>query len=43
MNINEVNNLEENVFFEIFKNIYEHSDFITKLVQEKDLSKKNLR
>ena len=35
MNINEVNNLEENVFFEIFKNIYEHSDFITNLVQKK--------
>ena len=29
MNINEVNNLDENDFFEIFKNIYEHSDFIT--------------
>ena len=43
MNINEVNNLDENDFFEIFKNIYEHSDFITKLVQKKDLSKKNLR
>ena len=40
MNINEVNNLEENVFFEIFKNIYEHSDFITKLVQEKRPFKK---
>ena len=35
MNINEANNLDENVFFEIFKNIYEHSDFITKLVQKK--------
>ena len=32
MNIKEVNNLEENVFFEMFKNIFEHSDFITKLV-----------
>ena len=35
MNINEVNNLDENFFFEIFKNIFEHSDFITKLVQKK--------
>ena len=35
MNINEVNNLEENAFFEIFKNIFEHSDFITKLVEKK--------
>ena len=35
MNIKEVNNLEENVFFEMFKNIFEHSDFITKLVQKK--------
>ena len=35
MNINEVNNLDENVFFDIFKNIFEHSDFITKLVQKK--------
>ena len=34
MNINEVNNLEENAFFEIFKNIFEHSDFITKLVEK---------
>ena len=35
MNINEVNNLDENVFLNIFKNIFEHSDFITKLVQKK--------
>ena len=35
MNINEVNNLDENVFFELFKNIFENSDFITKLVQKK--------
>ena len=35
MNINEANNLDENVIFEIFKNIYEHSDFITKQVQKK--------
>ncbi len=34
MNIKEVNNLEQNAFFEIFKNIFEHSDFITKLVQK---------
>jgi len=34
MNINEFNNLEKNVFFEIFKNIFEHSDFITKLVEK---------
>jgi len=40
MNINEVNNLDENVFFEIFKNIFEHSDFITKLVQKKRPFKK---
>ena len=40
MNINEVNKLEENAFFEIFKNIYEHSDFITKLVQKKRPFKK---
>ena len=40
MNINEVNNLDENDFFEIFKNIYEHSDFITKLVQKKRPFKK---
>ena len=40
MNINEANNLDENVFFEIFKNIYEHSDFITKLVQKKRPFKK---
>ena len=33
MNINEVNNLDENVFFEIFKNIFEHSDFITHEVE----------
>jgi len=35
MNINEINNLDENVFLNIFKNIFEHSDFITKLVQKK--------
>ena len=35
MNINEVNNLDESVFLNIFKNIFEHSDFITKLVQKK--------
>lgn len=35
MNINEVNNLDESVFFDIFKNIFEHSDFITKLIQKK--------
>ena len=35
MNINEVNHLDENVFLNIFKNIFEHSDFITKLVQKK--------
>ena len=35
MNINEVNNFDENVFLNIFKNIFEHSDFITKLVQKK--------
>ena len=35
MNINEVNNLDENVFLNIFKNIFEHSDFITKFVQKK--------
>jgi len=35
MNINEVNNLDENVFLNIFKNIFEHSDFITKIVQKK--------
>ena len=35
MNINEVNKLDENIFFETFKNIFEHSDFITKLVQKK--------
>ena len=40
MNINEANNLDENVFFEIFKNIFEHSDFITKLVQKKRPFKK---
>ena len=40
MNINEANNLDENVFFEIFKNIYEHSDFITKLVKDKRHFKK---
>ena len=35
MNLNEVNHLNENVFLNIFKNIFEHSDFITKLVQKK--------
>ena len=35
MNINEVNNLDESVFFNIFKNIFEHSDFITKRIQKK--------
>ena len=40
MNINEVNNLDENVFLEIFKNIFEHSDFITILVQKKRPFKK---
>ena len=34
MNIKEVNNLKENIFCEMFKNIFEHSDFITKLVQK---------
>ena len=34
MNINEFNNLEKDVFFEIFKNIFEHSDFITKIVEK---------
>ena len=34
MNINEVNNLEEYKFFEIFDNIFEHSDFITKIVEK---------
>ena len=40
MNINEVNNLDENVFFEVFINVFEHSDFITKLVQKKRPFKK---
>ena len=35
MNINEVNNLEQYIFFEIFDNIFEHSDFITKIVEKK--------
>ena len=35
MNINEVNNLDESVFFNIFKSIFEHSDFITKRIQKK--------
>ena len=34
MNVNDVNNLDENVFFDIFKNIFEHSDFITHDVEE---------
>ena len=34
MNINEVNNLEQYKFFEIFDNIFEHSDFITKIVEK---------
>ena len=34
MNINEVNNLEQYIFFEIFDNIFEHSDFITKIVEK---------
>ena len=35
MNINEVNNLDQYKFFEIFDNIFEHSDFITKIVEKK--------
>ena len=35
MNINEVNNLDESVFLDIFKNIFEHSDFITKRIKKK--------
>ena len=34
MNINEVNNLDQYKFFEIFDNIFEHSDFITKIVEK---------
>ena len=34
MNINEVNNLEQYKFFEIFDNIFEHSEFITKIVEK---------
>tara|TARA_B110000196_G_C21079210_1_gene631574 strand:+ start:692 stop:1204 length:513 start_codon:yes stop_codon:yes gene_type:complete len=34
MNIKEVNNLDQHKFFEIFNNIFEHSDFITKIVEK---------
>jgi 2-oxo-4-hydroxy-4-carboxy-5-ureidoimidazoline decarboxylase len=34
MNIKEVNNLEQHKFFDVFNNIFEHSDFITKIVEK---------
>ena len=33
MNIKEVNNLDQHKFFDVFKNIFEHSVFITKIVE----------
>ena len=42
MNINEVNKLDENIFFETFKNIFEHSEYITKLVQKKKTFQKKI-